>query len=132
SARLDRAGCALTVTASNLSVPPTAWPSRAATACLSCCPPRPAHWTRRRHLRRDHAMSFLVVIPARAASTRLPGKPLLDLGGLPIVIRTARQAARSTAAPVLIATAHADIARVAADHGIEALKIGRASCRDRV
>jgi 3-deoxy-manno-octulosonate cytidylyltransferase (CMP-KDO synthetase) len=66
-------------------------------------------------------MSFIVVIPARAASTRLPGKPLLDLGGLPMVVRTARQALRSGAQRVLIATDHADIARVAADHGIESL-----------
>ena len=66
-------------------------------------------------------MSFTVVIPARAASTRLPGKPLLDLGGLPMVVRTARQAARSAAGRVLIATDHADIARAAAEHGIEAL-----------
>ncbi|GAA0782542.1 3-deoxy-manno-octulosonate cytidylyltransferase [Castellaniella ginsengisoli] len=66
-------------------------------------------------------MSFTVVIPARAASTRLPGKPLLDLGGLPMVVRTARQAARSAADRVLIATDHADIARVAAGHGIEVL-----------
>ncbi len=66
-------------------------------------------------------MNFTVVIPARAASTRLPGKPLLDLGGLPMVVRTARQAARSGAGRVLIATDHADIARAAAEHGIEAL-----------
>src|SRR5690606_25996456 len=66
-------------------------------------------------------MSFIVIVPARAASTRLPGKPLLDLGGLPMVVRTARQAALSGASRVLIATDHADIARAAAEHGIQAL-----------
>ncbi|HET8596538.1 MAG TPA: 3-deoxy-manno-octulosonate cytidylyltransferase [Castellaniella sp.] len=66
-------------------------------------------------------MSFIVVIPARAASTRLPGKPLLDIGGLPMVVRTAQQAARSGAERVLIATDHADIVRAAGQHGIECL-----------
>lgn len=66
-------------------------------------------------------MSFTVVIPARAASTRLPGKPLLDIGGLPMVVRTARQAALSGAARVIIATDHADILQAADAHGIEAL-----------
>jgi 3-deoxy-manno-octulosonate cytidylyltransferase (CMP-KDO synthetase) len=66
-------------------------------------------------------MSFLVVIPARAGSTRLPGKPLLDIGGLPMVVRTARQAARSAATRVLIATDHEAIAQAARQHGIEAL-----------
>lgn len=66
-------------------------------------------------------MSFIVAIPARAASTRLPGKPLLDLGGLPMVVRTARQAARSSADRVLIATDHPDILQAAAQHGVEGL-----------
>ncbi|MFT0531384.1 3-deoxy-manno-octulosonate cytidylyltransferase [Castellaniella hirudinis] len=66
-------------------------------------------------------MSFIVVIPARAASTRLPGKPLLDLAGLPMVVRTARRAAQSGARRVLIATDHADILQAAAQHHIEAL-----------
>ncbi|MGX5660187.1 3-deoxy-manno-octulosonate cytidylyltransferase [Castellaniella ginsengisoli] len=66
-------------------------------------------------------MSFIVIVPARAASTRLPGKQLLDVGGLPMVVRTARQAARSAAGRVLIATDHASIAHAAAEHGIEVL-----------
>ncbi len=79
-------------------------------------------------------MNFIVVIPARAASTRLPGKPLLDLGGLPMVVRTARQAACSGATRVLIATDHADIVRAAAEHGIEALmtRADHASGTDRL
>ncbi len=39
--------------------------------------------------------SFHVVIPARYASTRLPGKPLADLDGEPMVVRVARRAAQS-------------------------------------
>lgn len=66
-------------------------------------------------------MSFTVIIPARAASTRLPGKPLLDIGGLPMVVRTARQAAQSQADRVLIATDHPDIIETATQHGLEAL-----------
>lgn len=66
-------------------------------------------------------MSFIVVVPARHDSTRLPGKPLLDVGGLPMVVRTARQAARSNATRVLIATDHESIVRAAQAHGIEAL-----------
>ncbi|MFA7437250.1 3-deoxy-manno-octulosonate cytidylyltransferase [Castellaniella sp.] len=66
-------------------------------------------------------MNFLVVIPARAASTRLPGKPLLDLGGLPMVVRTARQAARSQAARVLVATDHPAIHAAAQAHAIECM-----------
>ncbi len=37
-------------------------------------------------------LSFKVVIPARYASTRLPAKPLLDLGGKPMVVRVAERA----------------------------------------
>ena len=49
-------------------------------------------------------MSFRVVIPARFASSRLPGKPLLDLGGKPMIVRVAEQAARSGARGVVVAT----------------------------
>ena len=66
-------------------------------------------------------MSFLVVIPARAGSTRLPGKPLLDIGGLPMVVRTAQQAARSRASRVIIATDDEAILQAARSHAIEAL-----------
>ena len=49
-------------------------------------------------------MSFRVVIPARFASSRLPGKPLLDLHGQPMIHRVAAQAARSGARSVVVAT----------------------------
>ena len=48
-------------------------------------------------------MTFCVVIPARFASTRLPGKPLADLHGLPMIARVAMAAAGSGAAEVLVA-----------------------------
>lgn len=57
-------------------------------------------------------MSFLAVIPARYASTRFPGKPLLDLGGKPMVVRVAERAAQSDAAQVVVATDDARIAAV--------------------
>ncbi|MDN5843756.1 MAG: 3-deoxy-manno-octulosonate cytidylyltransferase [Alcaligenaceae bacterium] len=66
-------------------------------------------------------MSFIAVIPARAASTRLPGKPLLDVAGRPMVIRTAERAAQSSASRVLIATDHPDILAVAREYGVDAL-----------
>ena len=49
-------------------------------------------------------MNFNVVIPARYESTRLPGKPLIEIGGIPMVVRTAMQASKSGANHVIIAT----------------------------
>ncbi|NJM32294.1 MAG: 3-deoxy-manno-octulosonate cytidylyltransferase [Limnobacter sp.] len=64
---------------------------------------------------------FKAVIPARFASVRLPGKPLLDLAGKPMVVRVAEQAARSKANEILVATDHADIAQTCKEHGIDCL-----------
>lgn len=57
-------------------------------------------------------MAFIVVIPARYASSRLPGKPLLDIAGITMIERVYRQAIQSGAARVLVAT---DDARIAAE-----------------
>lgn len=65
-------------------------------------------------------MSFSVIIPARLASTRLPNKPLADLGGKPMVVRVAERARASGAARIVVATDHADIAAACAAHGVEA------------
>jgi 3-deoxy-manno-octulosonate cytidylyltransferase (CMP-KDO synthetase) len=65
-------------------------------------------------------MSFTVVIPARLASTRLPNKPLADLGGKPMVVRVAERAQASGAARIVVATDHADILAACAAYGIEA------------
>lgn len=56
-------------------------------------------------------MRFSVVIPARYASTRLPGKPLLDIAGKAMVVRVAERALASSAENVVVAT---DDARVLA------------------
>ena len=44
---------------------------------------------------------FIAVIPARFASTRLPGKSLADIAGKPMVVRVAEQAAKSGAEQVV-------------------------------
>jgi len=49
-------------------------------------------------------MSFIVVIPARYASTRLPGKPLLDIAGKPMIAHTVTCAKKSNATRVIVAT----------------------------
>lgn len=56
-------------------------------------------------------MSFVVIIPARFASTRLPGKPLVDINGLPMIVRVLEQARASGADRVIVATDHPDVAR---------------------
>ncbi|MDX8386805.1 MAG: 3-deoxy-manno-octulosonate cytidylyltransferase [Gallionella sp.] len=63
--------------------------------------------------------TFHVVIPARHASTRLPGKPLLQIAGKPMVIRVAEQAALSGAQQIWIATDHQEIANVAHEHSFK-------------
>ena len=79
-------------------------------------------------------MKFTVVIPARHASTRLPGKMLLDLGGKPMVVRVAERARRSSAAEVVVATDHPAIAAAAGAAGIRALttRADHASGTDRL
>ena len=99
-------------------------------------------------------MTFKVVIPARYASTRLPGKPLLDIAGKPMVVRVAEQAAKSGASEIVIATDFEKIVTVAKQYSFNAVmtridhvsgtdrigevaqklvwEIGRASCRERV
>jgi 3-deoxy-manno-octulosonate cytidylyltransferase (CMP-KDO synthetase) len=63
--------------------------------------------------------SFTVLVPARLASTRLPGKPLLDIGGLPMVVRVARQAQRSGAGQVVVATDATEVAAACQAHGVQ-------------
>ena len=65
-------------------------------------------------------VAFNVVIPARHASTRLPGKPLLPIAGLPMIVRVAQQAASSGAAQIWVATDHHAIANVVHEHGFKA------------
>lgn len=63
--------------------------------------------------------AFVALIPARRASSRLPDKALLDIAGLPMVVRVARQALQSDATRVVVATDDADIERVCREHAIE-------------
>lgn len=65
-------------------------------------------------------MTFSVIIPARMSSTRLPGKPLADLGGKPMVVRVAERALLSGAERVVVATDHADILAACHQHHIQA------------
>ena len=65
-------------------------------------------------------MGFRVLIPARYASTRLPGKPLLDIAGKPMVQRVWEQARRSSAREVVIATDDERILQVADGFGATA------------
>jgi 3-deoxy-manno-octulosonate cytidylyltransferase (CMP-KDO synthetase) len=64
---------------------------------------------------------FTVLIPARYASTRLPGKPLADIGGVPMVVQVARRARQSGATRVVIATDDSRVVVAAAKHGCDAL-----------
>jgi len=65
--------------------------------------------------------AFFAVIPARYASTRLPGKPLADIHGKPMVVRVAERAVASGAAGVWVATDHAGVAEAVAAHGFPAV-----------
>jgi 3-deoxy-manno-octulosonate cytidylyltransferase (CMP-KDO synthetase) len=66
-------------------------------------------------------MHFSVIIPARYASTRLPGKPLLDIAGKPMVVHVAARARASGAGSVCIATDDERILQAARTHGCEAV-----------
>ena len=79
-------------------------------------------------------MSFTVLVPARMASTRLPDKPLADLAGLPMVVRVARQAARSRARRVVVAADDARVLDACRQHGVEAVltRADHASGSDRL
>ncbi|GKX51880.1 3-deoxy-manno-octulosonate cytidylyltransferase [Budvicia aquatica] len=54
-------------------------------------------------------MSFIAIIPARYASTRLPGKPLADIAGKPMVVHVMERALESGASRVIVATDHLDV-----------------------
>ena len=66
-------------------------------------------------------MAFVVLIPARLASTRLPRKALADIGGVPMIVRVAQQAARSRATRVVVAADDAEIVAACTAHGVAAL-----------
>jgi len=80
------------------------------------------------------AVRFSVLIPARFASTRFPGKPLADLAGKPMVVRVCERARESGAAQVCVATDDKRIADVVRAHGFEArmTKAEHASGTERI
>ena len=63
--------------------------------------------------------SFIAVIPARLASTRLPNKPLVDIDGKPMVVRVAERARASGASQVVIATDASQVQSVVRAHGYD-------------
>ena len=68
-------------------------------------------------------MAYTVLIPARLASTRLPNKPLADIGGAPMVVRVA-QRVRTGVPPnarIVVACDHSSIIEACHSHGIEAV-----------
>jgi 3-deoxy-manno-octulosonate cytidylyltransferase (CMP-KDO synthetase) len=65
-------------------------------------------------------MSFVVIIPARMASTRLPNKPLADIAGKSMVVRVAERAALSQASRVIVATDDLRVLAVCEQAGVEA------------
>jgi len=65
-------------------------------------------------------LSFTVLIPARYASTRLPGKPLADIAGKPMVVRVAERAQASGATRVVVATDDVRVRDAVIAHGVAA------------
>jgi 3-deoxy-manno-octulosonate cytidylyltransferase (CMP-KDO synthetase) len=63
----------------------------------------------------------LVLIPARMAASRLPGKPLLDIAGLPMIVHVLRRAEAAQIGRVAVATDTPEIAAAAQAHGFEAV-----------
>ncbi|SDY93729.1 3-deoxy-manno-octulosonate cytidylyltransferase [Delftia lacustris] len=64
---------------------------------------------------------FTVLIPARLSSSRLPGKPLADIAGLPMVVRVAQRASRSGAARCVVAADDESILAACTAHGVAAV-----------
>lgn len=62
-------------------------------------------------------MRALVLIPARMQATRLPGKPLADIHGIPMIIHVMRRAQEADIGEVVVATDSAEVAAVVRDHG---------------
>lgn len=79
-------------------------------------------------------MSSVVLIPARMASTRLPGKPLADIAGRPMIVHVAERARAGGLGRVVVATDSAEIAAVVERHGHEAVltRQDHASGSDRI
>jgi 3-deoxy-manno-octulosonate cytidylyltransferase (CMP-KDO synthetase) len=66
-------------------------------------------------------MSTLILIPARMASTRLPGKPLADIAGMPMIAHVAARAGEAGLGRVVVATDSDAVAEAVRAHGFEAM-----------
>jgi len=66
-------------------------------------------------------MNTLILIPARMGATRLPGKPLADINGTPMIVHVARRAAESGLGRVVVATDSPEIAMAVRSEGFEAV-----------
>jgi 3-deoxy-manno-octulosonate cytidylyltransferase (CMP-KDO synthetase) len=66
-------------------------------------------------------MKTLILIPARMASTRLPDKPLADIGGVPMIVRVVQQASLANSGRVVVATDAKEVAKVVEAAGYEAV-----------
>jgi 3-deoxy-manno-octulosonate cytidylyltransferase (CMP-KDO synthetase) len=77
---------------------------------------------------------FVVVVPARYASSRLPGKPLADIAGKPMVVHVADRAREAGASEIIVATDDRRVAEAVTAHGYTALmtQVDHASGTDRV
>src|ERR1700761_1263669 len=62
-------------------------------------------------------MNPILLIPARLASTRLPGKPLAEIAGAPMIVRVLRQAEAAGLGPVAVAAGERDIVAVVEQAG---------------
>ncbi|MEH6403122.1 MAG: 3-deoxy-manno-octulosonate cytidylyltransferase [Sneathiella sp.] len=67
------------------------------------------------------SLNPVVVIPARMASTRLPGKPLADIGGYPMIVQVLKRAQEADVGPVIVACGDEEIASVVRDAGGHAI-----------
>lgn len=63
----------------------------------------------------------VIIIPARMGSTRLPGKPLADIKGRPMIVRVVDQALKAKAGPVFVAAAEEEIATALSMYGHKAI-----------
>ncbi len=79
-------------------------------------------------------MSCIIIIPARMAATRLPGKPLADIAGTPMIVRAWQSAVKAGTGPVAVAAGDAEIVATIERHGGSAVQTDPAlpSGTDRV
>lgn len=67
------------------------------------------------------ALRPMILVPARMTATRLPGKPLADIAGLPMIVQVWRRAREADIGPVYVAADDAAIVAAVREHGGEAI-----------